>query len=160
IRAGVLRWLMALLALAACARFAWEFHQRGDSIAAIILMTVTALSSDVAYAHSHPLTEIAASVPFLLALVWVESRPFVAGCLFGLAFALRFQTAILIACVVPLAWWGNGFRLKGAFARLSAGLGLALVCMGLADRIIFGEWFHTPIAYVRANFIGGVADYC
>jgi GPI mannosyltransferase 3 len=160
VRAGVLRWLVALLALAACARFAWEFHRRGDSVTALVLMAVTALSSDVAYAQSHPLTEIAASVPFLLALVWLKSRPFVAGWLLGLAFALRFQTAILIACVVPLAWWGNGLRLSGTFARLSAGLALALICMGLGDRLIYGAWFHTPVAYLHANFVDGVADYC
>jgi hypothetical protein len=95
-----------------------------------------------------------------LALVWLERWPFVAGWLLGLAFALRFQTAILIACVVPLAWWGNGFRLRGAFARLAAGLALALLCLGLGDRILYEAWFHTPIAYVRANFVDGVADYC
>src|SRR5207248_765900 len=67
---ALLRWGVSLAVLLAGAVFAWQFHHRGDTMAALLLMSILALSPDVIYTHIHPLSETAATIPFLFALVF------------------------------------------------------------------------------------------
>src|SRR5947208_2280892 len=76
VQGAVVRLAVSLVVLWACALFAWEFHRRGDTLTALLLMFVFALMPDVVYTHIHPLSETAATAPFLLTLVWMERRPF------------------------------------------------------------------------------------
>jgi hypothetical protein len=158
IQGAALRWVVSLFALLACALFAWEFHRRGDTTTALLLMFLFALIPDVIYTHIHPLSEIGATIPFLLALVWVDRRPFVSGLLLGMAFGIRFQMGFMIAAMVFMAWIQNRGRFNWPFLKLMAGLGFAIFGLGLSDRLTFGEWFHSPLEYYQANLVEGVAN--
>src|SRR5262245_4450966 len=149
--AALLRWGVSLLALVVCARFAWEFHRRGDTVAALLMMAITAVAPDFVYPHSHPLSETASTIPLLLALGWLDRRPFLAGVMLGLAFGIRFQVGFLVGALVFVAWLDCRFRFTRPVLKLGAGLALALTGLALMDRVAFGEWFHSPIEYVRAN---------
>lgn len=151
IQCGLLRFLVSLLALAACARFAWEFHRRGDSAAALLLLAAFAFVPDFVNAHSHPMSETAAMISFLLALVWVDRYPFAAGVLLGLSFGIRYQMGILVATVGILAWVRGGWRFNRPLLLLAGGLALVVIGLGLSDRIIYGGWFHSARAYVLGN---------
>lgn len=84
------------------------------------------------------------------------------GVLFGLAFELRFQSAIMTAGV--LAWtFGPGTSgrrredLRTA-ALVSAGFGLVVVLGTCLDRWGYGVWTFAPWNYVRANLVEGAAS--
>jgi hypothetical protein len=121
-------------------------------------MAALALLPDVIYSQIHPLSEIAATVPYLLALIWIDRRHFLAGMALGFSFGLRFQMGFLIAAIVTLMWAQQRFRIDRPLLRMAGGLAIALMGLGLCDRIIFGDWFHSPITYYTANMIEGVAN--
>jgi phosphatidylinositol glycan class B len=79
-----------------------------------------------------------------------------AGVAMGLAFAARYQSAILI--VAGLAWfvWVGRARMS-AVAAVVAGIGLALVGSVLLDRWGYGVWTYAPWNYLNANLLHGTA---
>lgn len=157
VQAGALRFIVAGMALGAWALFAWQFQRRGDTAVALLMMFVVSLSPDLIYVHTHPLSELAATIPFLLAVCCLDRRPVVAGMLLGVCFALRFQMGFLIGGMVLLAAAGVRFRPRGDFLRfVLAALG-SLLALGVGDWLIFGRPFHTPIEYFRANIVQGIS---
>src|SRR5262249_35005019 len=121
IQGAVVRLVVSLVVLWACALFAWEFHRRGETLTALLLMFVYALLPDVIYTQIHPLSETAATAPFLLALAWMERRPFLAGLMLGLAFGIRFQMGFFVVTAVFLVWLENGGRLDRPFLKMMVG---------------------------------------
>ncbi|MBX3217582.1 MAG: hypothetical protein KF850_36460 [Labilithrix sp.] len=83
-------------------------------------------------------------------------RPLGVGLLFGLAFELRFQTAILALAL--LAWArvvGKG-SLRG-LGKVALGGGLALALGALVDRWGYGAWTFPAWTYFEANILEGAA---
>jgi GPI mannosyltransferase 3 len=158
IQGALLRWLVAVMCLGTWALFAWEFHRRGQKSMSLLLMFLFSLEPDIIYIHVHPLSEIAATIPFLLALVSMERRPFVAGVMLALSFGIRFQMGFIIAGAGVLVWIRNRCRFNRPFQMLTAGFILAMFGLGLTDWFVFKEWFHSPIEYARANLVEGKAD--
>jgi phosphatidylinositol glycan class B len=158
LQGSLLRLMASLFALAAGALFAWQFFRRGDAAAAFVLMYIFTLMPDLVHSHIHPISEVAATIPFLLALCWIDRRPFVAGILLGLAFGVRFQMGFLIAATLVLLFFQQRCRVDRPMARLASGLAIVLFGLGLSDRIIYAEWFHSPLEYVRANLLEGGAN--
>lgn len=155
---ALLRWTVSLFALLACTAFAWEFHRRGDPTAALVLMTLVALMPDVIYTHIHPLSETAATVPFLLALAWMDRRPFVSGLLLGLSYGIRFQMGFAVAATVFAAWLRNRGRIDRPMLKMGTGLALSLAGLCLIDKLVHGGWLHSPLAYYHANLVEGMAN--
>lgn len=158
LQGALLRWFVSILALLACSMFAWELHRRGDSVAALYLMVLMALTPDIVYWHIHPLSETGATTTLLLALVWLDHRSFLAGWFLGASFAIRFQMGFLIAAIVMFVWVRRRCIIDKPLLLLGSGLTISLACIGLSDRLMFGSWFHSPIGYYRANLIEGVAN--
>jgi hypothetical protein len=158
IQGALLRWLVATLALGAWALFAWEFQRRGNTLAALTMMVLISLIPDLVFIHTHPVSEIAASVPFTLALVWLDSLPFLAGLMLGLSFGIRFQMGFLIAALVPLVWILNRFRFNRPILKLGAGLSISLFALGLSDQLVYGQFYHSPIKYFTANIVDNVVN--
>ncbi len=124
---------------------------------------MTAFSPDMIFIGARTLSETAMIVPLMLGLYFLERRPAVSGVLFGLMFAIRFQSALFIAGFVLVGLF-DGWRAKGKGAwepaiRLIAGLAVSVLCMGLIDKLTWGGWFHSPIEYFRANIIEGIAAH-
>ena len=108
----------------------------------------------------------------LLALAWVSHFPagrhgatpssptggsgLVAGLLFGLAFAVRPQTAIF---AVALFIWTLIFerRSRTWWCGLIGGGGFALVILVLCDRWGYGRWVLSPVRYFVENLVDGRA---
>ena len=81
---------------------------------------------------------------------------FGAGLLFGLAFLLRYQTAILV--VGFGAWLLFVARERWPRLALVVAGGLAALAVGtLLDRWLYGEWVIAPWHYVRSNLVEGKA---
>jgi phosphatidylinositol glycan class B len=79
------------------------------------------------------------------------------GALCGVAFELRFQTALLTLGFV--AWLR--FVARAPWRRLAefAAGGVAVLAIALlVDRWGYGAWALPPVEYVRANLVDGVAD--
>ena len=159
VQSGVIRFIVAVLTLAAWAVFAWQFQRRGDTFTALLLMFVFALSPDLVHVHTHPLSEIAATIPFLLAVCCLERRPVLAGGMLGVCFAVRFQMGFLIGGMVFLAGLPDRFRLRGPFLRFAlAALG-TLIVLGFVDWFVLGWPFKSPVQYFYANIIQGMSRH-
>ncbi|HXI19863.1 MAG TPA: hypothetical protein VNH46_02180, partial [Gemmatimonadales bacterium] len=79
-----------------------------------------------------------------------------AGVLLGLAFAVRYQSGILIAAGV--GWFALVGRARWSrLAPVAAGVALAIVAGLMLDRWGYGAWTFTPWRYLRANLVTGVA---
>jgi phosphatidylinositol glycan class B len=83
-------------------------------------------------------------------------RAALAGLLFGVAFELRFQTALVALGVLAWAWRVGEAALR-ALACVAAGGVLALAAGVLVDRWGYGEWTFPAITYFQANVLDGVA---
>jgi hypothetical protein len=109
------------------------------------------------FASVHDLVEVACQPPLVLAillLVRTDGGPrpreaLLAGLLLGLAFAIRFQTAVFSATGVLLLL----LRPRRAPALLVAAGGLvgAALFVGIPDAIGYGRPFSSVLAYVRFN---------
>jgi phosphatidylinositol glycan class B len=159
VQGALLRWTVSVVVLLACTLFAWEFHRRGDTTAALLLMSLFALMPDVIFSQIHPLSETGATAPYLLALVLLDRRPFWSGLLLGLSFGIRFQMGFIIGPTVFLAWLTNRGRIDRPFVKLVLGSALALFVLGLSDKMVYGSWFHSPLQYYEANMVEGIANY-
>ncbi len=157
VQTGIIRFVVAVLTLASWAFFAWQFQRRGDTFTALMLMFLFALSPDIIFVQTHPLSEIAATIPYLLAVCWLDRRPILAGVMLGVCFGFRFQMGFLIGGTVFLAGLGTRFRPRGPFLRfVLAALG-SLLILGIVDWFVFGRLFHSPIEYFYANIVQGMS---
>jgi phosphatidylinositol glycan class B len=157
LQAAALRLILSLAAFAAMIAIAWRLDQLGNRPAALFFVAWSSLSLFLVFITTRTLSDTAIIAPFLLALLCLNRCPFAAGILLGIAFAIRFQTAFLIASVVGCILLESA-RTKEPFSRspaafLLGGLGLALLAAGFLDRITLGSWFHSPVEYVRANLL-------
>jgi GPI mannosyltransferase 3 len=83
------------------------------------------------------------------------STALVAGCLLGLAFEARYQTAIM---TLGLAGWLLSSRIsRSSWFALTGGFGLALAAGAFCDRWGYGSWCFPAAAYFKANLLQGVA---
>lgn len=81
----------------------------------------------------------------------------IVGVLFGLAFVVRFQTALLIAGIFGWALFVD----KVSFKKISAALGgivLAVVLGILIDHWFYGEWVLSQWNYFVENIVQGKAE--
>jgi FkbM family methyltransferase len=160
-QAMVIRVLMGLGVLAVMAWAAREWIRDGKPAAGLALIALTAFSPDMIFIGARTLSETAMMIPLVLGVLVWRQRPFWAGILFGLMFAIRFQSAFFtvafVLCaidadVIQRRSWKQGTTLPMAF-----GLGASLIFAGFIDWWTWGSWFHSPIEYVRANIIEGKA---
>ena len=85
-----------------------------------------------------------------------HARLVLVGLLFGFAFEMRFQTALIVLGL--LAWLR--FVGRASFAslgRVALGGGLAVTLAALVDRWGYGEWTFPAWTYFEANLLEGAA---
>jgi GPI mannosyltransferase 3 len=164
VQAALSRFILATAILSVMYWYAWRWHRKGHTIAAIAFLALAAISPDMLYVNTRFLSENAAMVPLFLALICLERSPLLAGLWFALMFAIRFQSVFLIIGYLALAL-GDEFREKKPSnsireslwkcrsSRLLIGLCLGLIAMGGYDRWSLGEWFRSPVQYFHANIV-------
>jgi hypothetical protein len=134
---------------------------RGRSTAALCLIAMAAFSPDMVYTNVRTLSGTAMVIPLILGYLFWKRAPFVAGILFGVMFAVRFQSAFLTGAFFALTfledWGSKSVWFRGRTFRLAIGLVLALLCMGWIDKITWGAWFHAPVQYFQAQILEGKA---
>ena len=181
-QATAIRILLSLSIFGSLLLFARRWLRQGHRIAAYFLIAVIALSPDVIFISLRTLSETAIIIPLLLALYIFHRRPLVAGLLCGLMFGIRFQSALFTAALGIVALYddvgrtllsGNlmhrtflsdnsnptgRIRLSRLLSlRMALGLTIAILGVGLVDKLTLGDWFHSPLACFRANIEEGIA---
>jgi GPI mannosyltransferase 3 len=157
VQAGIIRFLVASFTLWAWGLFAWQFQRRGEPFTALLLMFVFALSPDLIFVQTHLLSETAATVPFLLAVCWLDRRPILAGVMLGVCFGIRFQMGFLIGGLLLLAGLETRFRPRGPFLRLVLSALASLVALGIMDWLVLGYPFQSPVQYFYNNIWLGLS---
>jgi hypothetical protein len=183
-QATAIRLLLSLSIFGCLLLFARRWLQQGHRLAACFVVAIVALSPDMIFISLRTLSETAIMIPLLLALYLVHRRPAVAGLLCGLMFGIRFQSAVFTAALGAIAVWDDVYRVVSGewrvvsgdpkvndspltthhsrlltlhSLRMAVGLAVAMLAVGLIDRLTLGEWFHSPLACFRANIAEGVA---
>ena len=117
-----------------------------------------ALAAPAIYFAPRGLSEPLSAFPITLGLAWAlpaeasrRDRSLGAS-LLGLAVLFRLQNALL--CVALVGVWVARRRWREAAETTAALLGWALL-LGLLDRLTWGGWFHSAIAYWRYNWVQG-----
>jgi hypothetical protein len=169
-QATLLRCIVAGLVFGVLALTAWLWLRSGHTAAAFFLLFLQVVSIDVIYIQVRLLTENAMAVPLVLGMLLERRHPRLAGLCWAIMFAVRFQSAFLIAGFglwsLGADWqvWRGGESWWRAFAptrRLAEGLLLGLMFVGWYDTRYevwydlrtYERWFHSPIEYVRANVL-------
>jgi len=117
-----------------------------------------ALAAPAIYFAPRGLSEPLSALPVTLGLAWAlprdaSGRARVLGAsLLGFAVLLRLQDSLLCAALVG-AWLARR-RWREAAEVTAVLLGWALL-LGLLDRLTWGSWFHSPVAYWRYNWVQG-----
>jgi hypothetical protein len=131
----------------------------GES-AAIIAGSASVLLPTMAVFGARTMSEIAAAPlitcsAYLLLSPQKSHRAAWAGGLMGLSAFFRYQNALLalifVIALVRRSTW------RSATAYIVVGLMVAMAG-GLIDRVIWGEWFHSLIVYLKFNVIEGKAS--
>lgn len=128
------------------------------SLAAAVGAIWFALAPPTIYFAPRGLSETASAVTvvfgFALALAPDARRGRVAAgaCLLGFSTLLRLQSAIFCAALVAILLARRRWGASGLAAIVLLGWALAL---GLLDRITWGDWFHSAVAYLRFNIVEG-----
>jgi hypothetical protein len=179
-QATAIRLLLSLSIFGILLLFARRWLQEGHRLAACFLVAIVALSPDMIFISLRTLSETAIMIPLLLALYLLHRRPAVAGLLCGLMFGIRFQSAVFTVALAAITVWDDLRRVMSGewrvesgeqkvdrsshspltsllSLRMAAGLAVAMLAVGLIDRLTLGEWFHSPMACFRANIAEGVA---
>lgn len=160
-QAAVIRALIGSSVVVTSTLLAWDWLRAGRVRAALCLTGLAAFSPEFVFVSVRTLSETAAIVPLMLGIYFMSRRPWLTGALLGVAFAVRFQTLFLTAGflgVVLFDWLRTrSAATRSAFTQLAAGLFAALLVAGFIDRLTWGAWFHSPIEYVRANVLEGIA---
>jgi GPI mannosyltransferase 3 len=117
-----------------------------------------ALAAPAIYFAPRGLSEPLSALPVTLGLAWAmpagaSRRERVLGAsLLGFAVLLRLQDALV--CVAPVAAWLARRRWREA-AEVTGVLLVWAVVFGLLDRLTWGGWFHSAVAYWRYNWVQG-----
>jgi hypothetical protein len=117
-----------------------------------------ALAAPAIYFAPRGLSEPLSALPVTLGLAWAlpaeaSRRERVLGAsLLGFAVLLRLQDALL--CVALVGAWLARRRWRESAEMVAVLLGWALL-LGLIDRLTWGGWFHSAIAYWRYNWVQG-----
>jgi len=117
-----------------------------------------ALAAPAIYFAPRGLSEPLSALPVTLGLAWAlpaeaSRRERVLGAsLLGFAVLLRLQDALF--CVVLLGAWLARRRWREGAELVAVLLGWALL-LGLLDRLTWGGWFHSALAYWRYNWVQG-----
>jgi len=117
-----------------------------------------ALAAPAIYFAPRGLSEPLSALPVTLGLAWAlpanaSRRDRVVGAsLLGVAVLLRLQDALV--CVTLVGAWLARRRWREAAEVTVVLLAWALV-LGLLDRLTWGGWFHSALAYWRYNWVQG-----
>lgn len=114
------------------------------------------------YLNTRFSSEIWAGLSFLLGATIISKDKkgyFLAGCLMGLAFLFRFQTALMAAGLC--AWLLLIRRIKLLqFVQLFAGIFIVLIAGIITDRLYYGHTVYSFLNYFNVNILEDVAsDY-
>src|SRR5439155_24945119 len=96
VRAAVLRGTMGLAVLAALAWVAWDRFRAGAAVWGLTYLALAALAPGAVLVSVRMLTENALVVPLAAGMVLLPRRPFPAGVLFALTFAVLFLAVFVI----------------------------------------------------------------
>jgi hypothetical protein len=153
-QAMVIRVLMGLAVLAVMAWAAREWIRDGKLVAGLALIALTAFSPDMIFIGARTLSETAMMIPLVLGVLVWRQRPFWAGILFGLMFAIRFQSAFstvaFVLCAIDADVMQRRSWKQGTTLPMTVGLGASLIFAGFIDRWTWGR-FHSPIEFVPAD---------
>ncbi len=117
-----------------------------------------ALAAPAIYFAPRGLSEPLSAFPVTLGLAWALPREaswrerLLGASLLGFAVLLRLQDALL--CVALAGAWLARRRWREALEVTAVLAGWALL-LGLLDRLTWGGWFHSAIAYWRYNWVQG-----
>ena len=117
-----------------------------------------ALAAPAIYFAPRGLSEPLSAFPVTLGLAWAlpsgatRRERLLGASLLGIAVLLRLQDALL--CVALVGAWAARRRWREAAEVTVVLLGWALV-LGLLDRLTWGGWFHSALAYWRYNWVQG-----
>lgn len=130
-------------------------------VAAACGAAIFALVAPAVYFAPRALSENASALPavwgFALALPQRSSRRqvFIGACLLGVATLLRLQNGVF--CIGLLAILASRRRWD-CLGAAAGGIALWVFLYGLIDRLTWGGWFHSAIAYLRFNLVNGGAS--
>ena len=160
---GGVSFLLGILSLApvTCA-FLWGRNVVGFA-GAVTAALLNAVWFELVYFYAHPLSETFAGAALVVGLylvypdrISVEPRRLFSGAMMlGLAMILRPQLAPAVAVVVIYV---GEMRLRERYPALMGGLAVPIVLSGLLDWVTWGRPFHSLIAYVYFQTVGGVAN--
>ena len=117
-----------------------------------------ALAAPAIYFAPRGLSEPLSAFPVTLGLAWAlpagaSRRERVLGAsLLGFAVLLRLQDALV--CVALVGAWLARRRWRESAELVAVLVGWALL-LGLVDRLTWGGWFHSAVAYWRYNWVQG-----
>lgn len=117
-----------------------------------------ALAAPAIYFAPRGLSEPLSALPVTLGLAWAlpadttRRERFLGASLLGFAVLLRLQDALV--CAALLGAWVTRRRWRPALEVGVTLLGWALL-LGLLDRLTWGSWFHSALAYWRYNWVQG-----
>lgn len=147
---ALLHLVTGLASLRALAALHAHVARRADEDAAELAVALLALSVPVANLLFRPMGESLSAMAALMALSCWTVAPLRLGSWLGVAFVLRYPSGLLI--VAPaLALLLR--RDHAALARAALGLAIPVAALGLADRLAWGEAFHSVTAYLRFNLV-------
>lgn len=160
-QATVIRAALSLLVLSSCV-LAFSSWLGEHPTAARVATAIVALAPEFLFFNVRTLSETAVIIPLMAALFLLRAgRPAVAGVLCAGAFAVRFHAGFLVAGLVAQllieTTRSASAQERRRFARFLAGLATTLLLLGFWDRLQWGGWFQTPIAYFRRNVLEGFA---
>jgi hypothetical protein len=133
-QAIVIRVLMGLAVLAVMAVVARAWIRGGKPVAGLALLALTAFSPDMIFIGARTLSETAMMIPLVLGVLVWRRRPFWAGILFGLMFAIRFQSAFFtvafVLCAIDADVMQRRSWKQGTTLPMTLGLGASLIFAG------------------------------
>jgi uncharacterized membrane protein len=162
-QAACIRAAISLAVLATVAMLSRQLLREGRRAAGWLFLLLGGLTPIFVSWNVHPLSETASTVPILLAVYLLRERPTAAGLAMGLAFGIRIQSVFLIAgFLLGIAWETFRDPERGRFTnwritRLSVGLLVGVLLVGLVDRLTWGHWFHSVVQNVRFSVVEGGA---
>lgn len=160
-QAMILRGIMGTTVLVTIALVAYDWMRHACVVAGLGLLCMASWSPDLIFIGARTLSETAMMIPLMLGIFFLDRRPVVAGGLFALMFAVRFQSAFLIvgfllALVIDAVSDPKGWR-QGKVWDFVVGLASMTMVVGAIDWATWGAWYHSPIEYFRVNILEGKA---
>ncbi len=136
--------LRALVALHA------HLRRRTDEATAELAVALIACSVPIANLLFRPMGESLSLLAVLMALACFDAAPLRLGLWLGAAFVLRYPSGLLlVAPAVALLLR----RDRPAIVRAAIGVAIPVAALGVADRLFWGDAFHSVLAYLRYNLV-------